>query len=167
MELRPTLIFLDLEEVCIDSWASGTLLLHHLERIKLYLDRQFAEDPHGVRIGLMSWAVSDHHDKITFNKDLRWRIEQHIGTTFQDRLVWSMDEWAQVTLLNTGLKLDREDLFDFCRKEDVLFKMARKGDLFRNRRVVLIDDAVLSTTVTIPSRNLTLEIIRLDDLPAV
>lgn len=164
MEQRPTIVFLDLEEVCIDNWENMTLLISHLERIKLFLDTLMSEDNAGVRIGLMSWAVSDHHDKIKFNTELRWRIEFHLKHHFQDRWIWSMDEWAKATLLNTGLLLDRSDLFDVCRKEDILFKLCRKGDVFLNRKIILIDDAVLSATVEIPSRNTAMQLIRLDDI---
>jgi hypothetical protein len=130
------LLFLDLEETLIDSW-SNTLMLP--SKLKL-IQRMFA---HLVpTVGLMSWAVYHDADKVVFNDTLRADLEEALGMTFSDDLVWSMDDWAKQLFAYSGKKVSRDDLFDCFSKHEVLFMLSRVHPAFRNQEVFLVDDAV-------------------------
>lgn len=134
------LVFLDLEETVIASWDDQTLLPGRIAHIKEFLDGATAHD--GVEIGLASWAVWNDRDKSQFNNNLREDLENALGHKFDDRFVWSMDDWAKELFVHTGKLMERSELFDIFGKEEVLIKMARCHPLFSDKNVLLFDDRV-------------------------
>ena len=95
-----------------------------------------------VTLGLMSWAVWGDRDKEVFNRTMRPELEEALGMDFDDRVVWSMDDWAAELLQFHRKKLSRQDLFDMFGKQEVLFTLSRSHPLFHKRNVVLFDDMV-------------------------
>jgi len=93
-------------------------------------------------LGLMSWAVWNDDDKKVFNEKLRPAIEEALGMTFADELVWSMDDWSWHINRSTGKRVSRDDLFDMFGKQEVLFVLSRHSHNFNRQKVFLVDDAV-------------------------
>lgn len=145
------IIFLDLEETVIDDWHSGMLLPGNIAII-----RELLQD--NDRLGLMSWAVWGDTDKGIFTRDFQSYLEDNLGHAFDPALIWSMDDWNTELFKATGLKLDRQDMFDMFKKEEVLFKLARFHPLFKNQVVALIDDAIEhDMTITVPATGCTVK----------
>lgn len=132
------ILFLDLEETLIDDWSTGVLLTKNITAIQDFI-HSFPCNP---VIGLMSWAVWDERDKLTFNKKFRPVIEDALGWKFDDRFLWSMDDWCNQLFKASGKDISRDDLFDIFGKEEVLFMMSRRHKNFKGASVALIDDAV-------------------------
>jgi hypothetical protein len=76
-----------------------------------------------------------------FNDDIRPWLEDRLKFKFDEDLILSIDDWREQVFKTTGLKLERADMFDVCKKEDVLFKL-RKSPMFANTSTWLLDDAV-------------------------
>lgn len=141
-ETQKFIVLLDLEETLIKSWnepewvGAGNNVMKFLHGEWL---------PHPIpmncQLGLMSWAVWDEVDKKTFNEDLRPWLEDRLRFKFDDNLIFSMDDWSRLVFEATKCKVTRQDLFDICKKEDVLFKM-RKHPMFHHATTWLIDDVV-------------------------
>lgn len=149
-------VFLDLEETCIDSWESKLLLLKKLDAIEEFLNGKEIRVPGkkgapdvvspatpklNLHLGLMSWAVWNEDDKHAFNRNLRPHLESLLKRKFDDRYVWSMDDWAKQALLHCKKKLTREDLFDCFGKPELLFMLSRAHPDFYDSIIFLIDDA--------------------------
>lgn len=132
------LVFLDLEETLIDSWDEGNTLLFNVEKVKSLLTNVGAST---VTLGLMSWAVWDSKDKFTFNEKFRKPLEDALGFQFDTNFVWSMEDWQHEASKATGKFLTKEDLFDVCGKQELLFLM-RNCKKFTNKHVHLVDDKV-------------------------
>lgn len=136
------IVLLDLEETLIKSWDEPVWIPTG-DNVTKFLHGEWTGDPTPFqgRMGLMSWAVWDEGDKRKFNEELRPELEERLRFKFSDELVFSMEDWASMVLEASGLKLERSDLFDMCKKEDVLFKL-RKHKLFHHTSTWLLDDAV-------------------------
>ena len=160
-----TTVFLDLEETLLDTWQDGNLLEVGLHRTRELLKRVRSTD-NRVRVGLMSWAVWDQKDKDDFNSRFRPFLEAELRTNFDDRLVWSMDNWAERVFKFGKKKLDRQDLFDMFQKEEVLFKLARCADPeFRNTAVFLVDDRVShGLIVRVPEHECSVQLLNVNQL---
>lgn len=130
------LVFLDLEETVIDNWENGWLLPAKIAIIKEMLSEVTPT------IGLMSWAVWDDKDKEKFNETLRPELENALGFKFDDRFLWSMNDWADQLFKFHGKVFSRQDLFDCFGKHEVLFMVSRCHPEFKGKRVALFDDTV-------------------------
>jgi hypothetical protein len=133
---------LDLEGTVIKSWEDPTWISVG-ENVRKYVTGEWLGPPgEGLaRLGLMSWAVYNDRDKAIFNKSIRPWLEERINKKFDDDLILSMDDWADRVFEATNCKVSREDMFDVCKKEDVLFKL-RKHPMFHHTCTFLLDDAV-------------------------
>lgn len=95
-----------------------------------------------ARVGLMSWAVWHFADKEQFESRFRHDLEFMLQHQFDDKLVWSMDEWAVEIFKHRRKKVSRDDMFDMFGKQEVLLSLARNHPEFKGHEVVLFDDAV-------------------------
>jgi hypothetical protein len=137
------ILLLDLEGTLIESWNEPDWIPNG-DKVCKFLTGSWLGEPSGYkgRIGLMSWAVENEQDKQKFNKFLRPIIEEQFHEfKFDDELVLSMQDWAALVFEATKCKVSIDDLFDVCKKEDVLFKL-RKHPMFHHACVTLLDDAV-------------------------
>lgn len=130
------LVFLDLEKTVIKSWDEPFILWNNVDKIKDLLKEV------QVELGLMSWAVWDARDLEIFNRTMRPGIEEALGIKFNDRLVWSMDDWANNVFRFHNKKVSRADLFDMFGKQEVLFVLSGCFPEFNGKNVLLVDDAV-------------------------
>lgn len=135
-----TIVFLDLEETVIDTWHEGNFLEVGLSRTRKFLNR-LKKDGFDVKIGLMSWAVWNEEDKLKFNKVFREVLEAELDHKFDDKMVWSMDDWAGQIFKACGKKISRQDIFDLFGKEEILFRLCRDHH-WANTRLFLVDDRV-------------------------
>ena len=163
---RDVIVFLDLEETLIDNWWVGrNLLLDKIEKVKRYIDHQAFGLKRNVKVGLMSWAVHDKKDRQIFVEELQPHIEKLLGMDFDNSYILTMDDWSLLVFQLTGLRTSREDLFEICKKEEILFMLIRKSTFFKNMSVMLIDDAVVGFDMTVVSNNADLRVINIDTLP--
>lgn len=128
------IVFLDLEETCIDTWHEARLLPNNLRKIRSILR------PDDV-LGLMSWAVHNSQDLEEFNNVMRQPIESRIGHAFDSSLVLDMHGFHRLLVAHTGKRLERSDMFDLFDKQQILMLLARSR-LWSNTEIVLIDDTV-------------------------
>jgi hypothetical protein len=136
------IVLLDLEETVIDSWDDPVWQFKG-QQVKKFLHGEWLPHPTPMqcKLGIMSWAIWDHRDIDTFNKHHREWLEGCLNFKFDDDLIFSMDDWARAVFEETRCKVSRQDLFDVCKKEDVLFKL-RNSSMFHHTATWLIDDAV-------------------------
>jgi hypothetical protein len=130
------LVFLDLEETVLDNWDDANMLMGNVR----WLQKRLALV--NCTLGLMSWAVWDEKDKTKFNSEMRPMLEEALGMPFDNRFVWSMDEWAEQVFKHHGKKVSRQDLFDLMGKQEVLFVLSRCHPDFKDNNLLLVDDAV-------------------------
>lgn len=161
MEQKQWTIFLDLEETLIESWSDRTLLIPKVKLIEKFiqfklkesrqmLGRRFANPPLTMpQFGIMSWAIWNDADKREFQQEIQLWLEEKMRITFRQDLILSMDDWALLVMKHTGLKLSRQDIFDFCSKETVLFWLRNATQGFPEGEITLIDDAVTHNNVII------------------
>lgn len=158
------LIFLDLEETLIDNWDNGFLLLPKVDLVRDLIAQMRTQNT-SVRVGLMSWAVWDAKDKAKFNNDLREFLETNLNCTFDDNLVWSMDDWCKEVWCVTSKKLDRADVFELFDKEAILCLFAKKHADWENETVLFVDDtATHNMSVLVPARNCVLKCLNINDM---
>jgi hypothetical protein len=154
---RKNFVFLDLEETCIDDWSTATPLVQNLEKIDWFINGKEVIIPPfkknqepivsppapmvNLHLGIMSWAVWDDVDKQLFLNLMREPIEKAIKRKFDDSLILSMADWADLVFECSGMRLSRHDMFDIYGKPDVLFMLMRKHPMFINSTTFLVDDA--------------------------
>lgn len=134
--MKPYLILLDLEETLIESFDDALILFHNIEKI------QKLPIFHTSVLGLMSWAIWDWTDKEqeVFN-DVRAFIETN-DTKFDNRFLWSMQEWGHMLMKHTGTSVSREEIHHIFTKEDMIFKLRKFWQDTEFDHIFLIDDAV-------------------------
>ena len=130
------LVLLDLEETLVNNWDEFFPLRSGFQRVTDFLKK--LEGP--TKVGVMSWAVWDDRDKQKLERELPM-LEKLLGRKFDPEWVLSMDDWAKLLFTETGFHVERSEMFDLCKKEDVLFRL-RKAPVFKDHKVFLIDDAV-------------------------
>lgn len=142
--MRTRLILLDLEQTLIPEWGDWTLT-PQIDKIVAHCQPKKGES---VELGLMSWAVYHNKDVEIFKEKLYPALKDVFGQHFLSFM--SMDQWANCIWENAGIWLQREELFDIYKKEDVLFRLARNG-WKAGHDIELIDDAVHhQTRIDIP-----------------
>lgn len=136
------IVLVDLEETLIKSWDEPDLI-ETAHNVKKFLDGSWLGEPAPFRakLGLMSWAVCNDEEKAKFNAKLRPFLEEFLQFRFSDELILSMHEYADLVFQATNCHVSRYDLYDICKKEDVLFKL-RKHPMFHHACVWLLDDVV-------------------------
>jgi hypothetical protein len=136
------IVLVDLEETLIKSWYDQEWVSAGFN-VKKFLDGSWLGEPSKFqgRMGLMSWAVVGEHDKQIFNTKLRPWLEEQLDFKFSDELVLSMDDWAAKVFEASKCRVSIDDMYDVCKKEDVLFKL-RKHPMFEHACTWLLDDAV-------------------------
>jgi len=139
--MKTTTVFLDLEETVIESWNNPDWLSLKADIIREVINVLKRENT-TVQLGLMSWAVWDDADKKVFNKKLREPIEQSLKLEFSDDLILSMDDWIQLVMVNSGMRLSRADVHDLSSKETILFWLRDAKHDFPTGSIILIDDAI-------------------------
>lgn len=137
------ILFLDLEETVITNWSDAVLMNDNIKRIKDEMNCYKTRNVN-IRLGLMSWAVWDDKDKECFNS-FRSVLETELEHSFEDELIWSMNDWAEAMLVARGVHLTRQDMFEWMEvfgKVEVLFVLTRSHNTFTGQTVMLIDDIV-------------------------
>lgn len=142
-------IFLDLEETVIDEWRTHNFLEERATAIRDFvrdtIDRreEILGETFPVRWGVMSWAIETMRDVVTFNETMREGLESFFDITFDDRLIWTVEDWRSAINCNSPFNLNRDDFADFGSKENTLFwlRNAPEGDLPLGF-ITLIDDVV-------------------------
>jgi len=109
--METTTVFLDLEETVIESWNNPDWLSLKVDIIREVINVLKRENT-TVQLGLMSWAVFDDADKETFNRRFRGHIEDALQLEFSDDLILSMDDWIQLVMMNSGMRLSRAVRFN-------------------------------------------------------
>jgi len=131
-----TTIFLDLEETLIESWDIPDWLPDNAEAIKTFI-----QSLHGpAQFGIMSWAIWNERDREAFIKKLMCPIEDGLGIEFQNSLILTMEDWAQLVLSQSGLRVAYDEVAHFG-KETILFWLRHAKD-FPKGEIFLIDDTV-------------------------
>lgn len=142
--MRNRVVLLDLEDTLIDDWLGRNTLQYNIERIKqsgvLMPDQSMGV--HDVKVGLMSWAVSNIADAADFNANLREPLEGALDIKFDQALPTSMQDYADRIFEARRMRVSTEDMYDIFRKEEVLLTLARRSNCFQGKEIVLIDDAV-------------------------
>ena len=133
------IVLLDLEQTVIDDWEHMNLLLENIEKIRCAIQNT------RCRLGVMSWAVWNEADKVTFKQRLRGSLEELLKMDFSEELIFSVHDFSDILLKRKHKWLRRDDMFDLglaVGKEECLLQLLRLEHFGKAAKVFLIDDAV-------------------------
>lgn len=150
------LVLVDLEETLIESWEEPFLLPGRASLV-----RNFLQQHPQAELGLMSWAVYHDRDLGVFHQNLQADLEQLLERKFSPRWTLHLDHWGQELLQSTRKHIPRSELFDIFGKAEVFLALARHHPEWRDREVVLFDDAFDDLTIEVPGRGTRAQIINI------
>lgn len=141
---RNLTIFLDLEETLIDDWRHGNWLSNQTDAILSLIQTRMIEiNPFETSLGLMSWAVENFDDKLSFMRRFSHTIENHFDLKFQSHNVLSVSDWRIMINRISGINFSNDDFNDFATKENVLFWLRNAHEsILPEGFIILVDDTV-------------------------
>lgn len=145
------MVMLDLEETCIDTWESMTLLDDNLlsinaalHNIKTDLLKEY--DSVEIRVGIFSFAIWNQQEKEEFFNKLHTLLSNAISNEISKSLVFTLEEIKNKTNARY-LTCDSIEYFQFNTKQDAFIKWAR--NMPNVDIVALIDDSVTDEVIMI------------------
>jgi hypothetical protein len=157
------IVFLDLEDTVIDVFSPETgdrnCELVNIAETRAFLER---ECPDEVR--LFSFALWSEQRVAQFCSGLEARLNEALGIELNVEGAFVIRTLFQLCRKNGLMFEDDNECMLFHSKDLGFQQFITLSDEFSDVEVVLLDDAVLSKRIEIPSRNLTIRIVNVNDI---
>ena len=154
------IILLDLEQTLIDDWSTKNAMPENIEAIRLFL----AQNSY-AKVGVLSFAVWNNKDVSEFQTQLQDALEQALNCSIS--VDWILTKGDMRRLLRAHSKwkaLNVEDFDDFFMEKDHLLHYLASRGAWPNTKVILIDDVVPDTQLSVTRHKTTVATINIKSL---
>lgn len=145
------IVFLDLEDTVIDTFADGNL-------VRTAVVRRFLAQERPQRVALFSYALWDERDRRNCERRLVLGLQESLGVALDLTISPTIDDLRRIverTRRMAAGSLSQQDFFDwFGRKEEGFIQFARFGPGFEGQTLVLLDDMVPEMELRMPASDL-------------